>query len=113
LSNVYYTTKKNTIYAHLLKWPEDNIVQLNCPIPISDQTMIHIVGLDNDKKQLEWKHILNRSTKTNSNSNMPSASLNIVLPSLTPSIIPCQHAWVISISDVASNWKDVSIEEKL
>jgi alpha-L-fucosidase len=115
MSNVYYTTRDDTLYVHLIKWPDNNIVQLKCPIPLSDQTTIRFVGFKNDDTKLNWTQSrlssLSNSQPSQSSTtvreNEKVGSLDIMLPAMTPNVIPCQHAWVISISDVTNSLNDV------
>jgi alpha-L-fucosidase len=120
-SNVYYTTKNNTLYVHFIKWPQDSTLELNCPIPTSDQTRVNFLGLQHDNTQLEWIHSNPVSTSqhpqiqhSNASSTIKETNpfpsiLIILLPTLTPDVIPCQHAWVVAISDVPSILNDVDV----
>jgi Alpha-L-fucosidase C-terminal domain len=112
-SNVYYTANRDrkTLYVHITKWPQNNLLQLYCPAKLTEESKIQFVGLqpgdeENDGeqktdirnidhngnlkyKQLEW---------SNCRSHRCSEGINISLPSLTPDLIPCQHAWILAIT---------------
>jgi hypothetical protein len=32
----------------------------------------------------------------------PISGMSVVLPALTPALIPCQHAWVLAISNIGN-----------
>jgi len=80
-SNVFYTTKEDTLYAIFTKWPTGSHLKLKHPVP-GDATKVKMLGVDGD---LEWS------------TNHPGG-MEIVLPLLTPDVVPCQHAWTVAMT---------------
>lgn len=83
-SSVYYTRKRDRLYAHVTKWPEGNLLRLNCPIATTE-THITMLGYTGSPLSLT-------GTWT------PAAGIQVVMPALTPDTIPCQHAWVLVLT---------------
>ena len=100
----YYTTKDNVVYALVTKWPKDNRLVLNAPMPTAN-TRVRMVGLDSDGEGelLEWDYMY-----VESKGNGLEAGIIIEVPPLTPDVIPCQHAWAFSISDLQDAYKEES-----
>ena len=84
----FYTRDDKLLYVHLTKWPGKNQVVLNCP-QVSDTTKAFLLGME-----------------SNPSDNAPSIETNggesiiIHLPNLNPATIPCQHSWVVAMTDV-------------
>jgi alpha-L-fucosidase len=85
-TNVYYTTKGDTLYAIATRWPAQSKLFLNVPKP-SQRTKVHMLGVT---KELDWT-ALNEM-----------GGLYIEVPALTPDVIPCQHAWVFSLTNIVN-----------
>jgi alpha-L-fucosidase len=77
-SSIYYTQHDNIVFAILTKW-QSSISLIN-PVP-TNLTTVRMLGIDKD---LIWS--LNKN------------GMIIYIPPLTPDVIPCQHAWVLSLS---------------
>jgi alpha-L-fucosidase len=147
---VYYTTRSdsnNSLFAHVTKWPSNNILTLKCPQPTSE-TRISMLGMNETKTTtttdpssphvISWSYLSNKKTtraspaypeqdvmpKRNlvgsdssdhrslqqqqehsdkySSHDTDDTGIVIQLPALTPDIIPCQHAWVLELSNIAN-----------
>ena len=98
----YYTTKDDTVYALVTKWPKDNRLVLNAPTPTAN-TQVRMMGLDSNKEGelLEWDCV-------ESKGNGFEAGIIIEVPPLTPDVIPCQHAWAFAISGLQDVHKEES-----
>ena len=96
----YYTTKDDTVYALVTKWPKDNRLVLNAPKPTVN-TQVRMVGLDGKKEEeiLEWDYVKLEG-------NDLEAGIIIEVPPLTPDVIPCQHAWAFAISGLQDEYID-------
>jgi alpha-L-fucosidase len=94
-SDVYYTINKEseTLYAHILKWPSGSDLHLAFPTSTSN-TQVRMLGLDTQQDSIRWKVL---EGGDNSLSGM-----TVELPWLNPSTIPCQHAWVLAISNIGN-----------
>jgi alpha-L-fucosidase len=111
ISSVFYTRTRDTLYAHTTEWPTGGILELDCPIGTSS-TRARILGLDPSSSPL----MVVRKTQDDGNPRAGTAAassssvaadasfsgLTVQLPSLTPDIIPCQHAWVIALTGIAN-----------
>ncbi|CAG5117780.1 unnamed protein product [Candidula unifasciata] len=84
---VWYTQNNKTqpavIYAHLLFWPRTNLT-LGAPVP-SVKTTVTLIGYAGSAFQ--W------STHT-------TPGLQIVVPNIHMSDMPCQWAWVLKLTDI-------------
>lgn len=89
-SSTFYTRKENKLFAHFTEWPSDSILHLDYPIP-TGTTEIRMLGLDG----------LIGSWKINSRQRTLSG-ITIELPRLTPANIPCDHAWVLELTNIAN-----------
>ena len=120
---MYYTTKQvqnkgtteKLLYAVFTKWPTNNMLQLQCVVPTS-ATKIYFLGLHPTDLTADASVPYHTSTSTETldrdeEVNMATsqmkqrrdernAGIEVILPALTPDIIPCQHAWVIALSHV-------------
>ena len=96
----YYTTRGDTVFALVTKWPKDNRLVLNAPTPTA-KTQVRMVGLgvDGEGDLLEWNYP-GDAKKLGSD-----AGIIIEVPSLTPDVIPCQHAWVFAISGLQYEYR--------
>jgi alpha-L-fucosidase len=92
-SSVFYTKKGSSLYAHFTKWPSENSLLLDCPVPTPD-TEIHFLGLER-QDGLDWN-------PKSANTIGRLSGIDVMLPSLTPDKIPCNHAWVLKISGIAN-----------
>ena len=93
-SSVYYTRKKNCLYAHFTKWPRGSQLKLECPIPTA-KTQVRMLGMSNAtvhyNASLEWSRLQGSM-----------AGMAVKLPRLTPNLIPCQHAWVLVLTNLGN-----------
>ena len=115
-SGVFYTKNSKTLYAILTIWPSQNVLELAYPEP-TEHTQIQFVGLEQAagpttttqqgygnlqwEGQIELGEIVAAST-TRNDRELPATGMRVLLPSLTPDKIPCQHAWVIRITGLAN-----------
>lgn len=83
-TNVYYTRQSNRLYVHLTQWPQDSLLRLHFPIP-TPKTTVSLLGVHDD---ISWKP----ASATN--------GLVIHLPLLTPDRLPCEHAWVLVLTNI-------------
>ncbi|GKY90621.1 hypothetical protein MPSEU_000035600 [Mayamaea pseudoterrestris] len=110
----YYTTSKDRKQLHVImtKWPQDNILRLECPVPTSE-TKVRLMGWGNARGDIQTtgnatSAKINRRIKAisyqlrNQGVFDPLSGMDIALPLLTPSDIPCQHAWVLVITKLAN-----------
>ena len=114
-SNVFYTVKEDnstnqkTLYVLLREWPEDDKLRLACP-QVTNQTRARMVGVTND---VTWSKVVNMSegkdavTKVTQKSRklpakMRNQGMELDLPPLNPSTIPCQHAWVVALTGIGN-----------
>ena len=107
----YYTTGNDQKQLHVImtKWPDDNILRLRCPLP-SNKTQVQMMGwsgnsLAYDRGSPPYGEGTSSQTnvdhRSRSRSLEPNGSgMDIALPLLTPSEIPCQHAWVLVITNL-------------
>lgn len=79
-NTVYYTRRKDTVFAIVTEWKSE--LHLASPIP-SSSTRVRMLGVEGD---LPWRA---RST-----------GMVVSVPPLAPDTIPCQYAWVLSLSDL-------------
>jgi alpha-L-fucosidase len=92
--SVFYTRRTDVLYAHITEWPENSLLRLDCPVP-TKSTRVNMLGLD-DRSEISFSLNGNRST---------GESMVVQLPLLTPDTIPCQHSWVLAISNLANLYK--------
>lgn len=79
LSNhVWYTTKGEAVYGILLKWPENNVIELGLIQP-TEGTIVTILGI---KKKLAWK-------KRN------LGGIFVQAPVIPAALLPNPYAWVL------------------
>mmetsp|Transcript_9059 Transcript_9059/g.20928 ORF Transcript_9059/g.20928 Transcript_9059/m.20928 type:complete len:204 (+) Transcript_9059:307-918(+) len=88
-SNVFYTSKKGKVYGIFTEWPVDSLLELRFPTPTA-QTKVMMLGVEG-AGDLEWSRLDTRV-----------GGMKIVLPVMTPNLVPCQHAWVVAISGLES-----------
>jgi len=74
-NTIYATQKDDIIYLFLLEWK--NTIALKSAIKPSEITLLGY------NKPLKFTH--------------EGENIRIVLPLLTPDIVPCQHAWTLKI----------------
>jgi len=92
-SDVWYTMKKSntsesgqSVYAFLLKWPEDNTLKLGAPITATN-TRIQLLGVE---AQLRYVVV--------------GTTVQIALPYLPPGKLPNDVAWVIKFDNLKNSW---------
>jgi alpha-L-fucosidase len=113
-SSVLYTRSRDTLYAHVTRWPAGGLLELDCPIGTA-QTGARMLGLDASLPALAARTYLGNKNKiAKDGGEGPSAAsapvatdaslsgLTVQLPALTPDLIPCQHAWVIALTGIAN-----------
>ena len=81
---MYYTRKKDRLYAHMIKWPRGSALHLNAPV-VTSQTTVSLLGYE--EEVLRWEPDTEQG-------------FAIRLPSLTPDLIPCEHAWVLVLTGI-------------
>ena len=131
-TSVFYTRTKDKLYAHVTQWPKGNFLNLSCPeitstskaymlgldtsttTTTSATTTTTYTTNGNEEGDNGDDHVVEliplstidveeRVLDTNdSNSRSRKAGVQLHLPSLTPADIPCQHAWVIVLTDIAN-----------
>jgi len=83
-SNVWYTSKNETVYAILLDWPLNNTVVLSQPIP-GFNFNVQMLGFQGT--YLAWNYFL--------------SNLLIQLPEIPISKLPSPYAWVLQMENVS------------
>mmetsp|Transcript_11606 Transcript_11606/g.22143 ORF Transcript_11606/g.22143 Transcript_11606/m.22143 type:complete len:474 (-) Transcript_11606:987-2408(-) len=94
-AGIYYTVKGDTLYAHVMKWPEHQCVILRCIHPTSTPSKVTMLGVDDES--LRWKLD-------------DHGHLVVQMPALTPDRIPCQHVWVLVLKGVAQTKRSMSTQ---
>eukprot|EP00128_Syssomonas_multiformis_P004667 Colp12_sorted_trinity150504_noHs@22969 len=87
-TTVRYTRSKSdsaTVYALVLKWPETGVVQLPSPVLAADST-VSLLGYGG---VVEYK------------AQVGSPGVTVSFPPLPPQLMPCEHAWVLKLTQVA------------
>jgi len=86
-THVYYTLNEEleTLYALVLVWPDDNILELINVEP-TDETTVRMLG--NGDNTIDWYRA--------------NGMFNIEVPSMTPAQIPCEHVWVFAITKIGN-----------
>ncbi|XP_022808791.1 uncharacterized protein LOC111345779 [Stylophora pistillata] len=87
--DVWYTSRGGHVYAIALKWPPSGKLVLGDPIFIPDETKVRILGTENE---LKWKH--------GSKQKSGKRKIEIHVPVLPVSELPCLWAWVFKLTDV-------------
>lgn len=111
-SHVFYTvakkksisTTKKVLYALFTEWPDNNQLHLESVISTRD-THVRMLGLEKNES-LRMKSGKNRHHKHDDDdhdSHSQQKGLTVLLPPLTPSKIPCQHAWVVAITGIGNS----------
>ena len=85
-NTVFYTRRKEALFAIVTKWPNKSILTLAAPNP-THHTKVAMLGFS-DEQFLDW--------------STHKGGIRIVLPSLTPGNIPCDHAWVLKLTSIAN-----------
>ncbi|KAL7579798.1 hypothetical protein ACA910_021932 [Epithemia clementina (nom. ined.)] len=107
---VYYTRTSDLLFVHLTEWPPGNQILLSCPQP-SEDTIITLLGLSDTTtdplnearpKSPTPSAALTWSVRQGGRGDPGGGGLLVTLPPLTPDIIPCQHAWVLQLTNVAN-----------
>ena len=76
---VYYTAKGDAVYAICLAWPEGTL-KLGSPTA-TPQTQVRLLGYP---EPLKW--------------GAPGKGLEIQVPPISPTRIPCRCAWVFKLT---------------
>jgi alpha-L-fucosidase len=113
-SSAFYTRTHDTLYVLLTKWPTNGAVNLDCPIPTA-QTRARMLGLESTSSRSASSSSPFVRVSPGSSPDVEGGSgssgtavasrlagLTVELPSLTPDIIPCQHAWVVALTGIAN-----------
>ncbi|XP_052781581.1 alpha-L-fucosidase-like [Mya arenaria] len=83
--DVWYTNRitedQNIVYAISLSWPRNNSLYLHSPFPSKQTTVVSLLGYQH---KLSWAPAVGQG-------------MIISLPSLAPSELPCQWAWVFQL----------------
>ncbi|KAJ8038027.1 Alpha-L-fucosidase [Holothuria leucospilota] len=82
---VWYTMKNPIVYAFVLDWPEDNVLDLGSPVP-SAETIVTMLGVETP---LQWE----KGTK-------PGVNITIHFPVLAGPQMPCDYAWILKMQGV-------------
>jgi alpha-L-fucosidase len=98
--SIFYTAKDDTLYAHFLAWPTNGELKLDCPIP-TEETQYRFLGLQRDLGQVAVK-LPDHRHGNSASSRVLDSGLILLLPTLTPDIIPCENAWVVGITGLAN-----------
>jgi len=88
IASVWYTASganNSTVYAVALAWPSDFILSLQFPKP-SSNTRVTLLGYK--AGPLKW-------------SFLAPTGINIMLPAIGFSNMPCQYAWTLKLENVA------------
>lgn len=90
------------LYAIFAKWPSGNVLEMNCPIA-TDKTKVSMLGFPSGGNTTSLSSsrrpiLLNHTTRT----ARGLGGIRVQLPLLTPDLVPCQHAWVLSINNLAN-----------
>jgi Alpha-L-fucosidase C-terminal domain len=111
-SSVFYTKKDDRLYAIFLRWPFNNSLLLNC-VTATESTEVRFLGIDASApvdRRIPWTPIvsLNESQQRHQRNaafeeSQPSAGVEVMLPLLTPDVIPCQFAWALVITGFAES----------
>jgi alpha-L-fucosidase len=93
-SQVFYTsnTDTSTLFVHIMEWPKDGIVSLQYPVP-TDETEVRFIGLSEKVVYKAVPHLVEGGR---------NVSIEIELPALTPDTIPCDHAWVLALTNISN-----------
>ena len=96
-SNVYYTVneERSTLYAIVLKWPTNNVLTLE-HVTSTTATKVQMLG---NRGDLFWWY-------------EADGKFHIKVPTLSPSQIPCDHAWVFALTKI-NNWSFETEKEVL
>jgi alpha-L-fucosidase len=81
-----FTAKGSTVYAFVLQWPPTSMLTIYNITISPNLTQVTLLGYN--QNYLKWEVINNNK------------DLLIHLPHLTPSQVPCRHAWALKITNV-------------
>jgi len=91
--NVWYTARKNAkstngydVYAIVLFWPEDNILNLGSPLT-TPSTSVTLLGL---KNPLHQPKLVGGTTN----------GMRVIFPQVNVNQLPCQWAWVLKMTNL-------------
>ncbi len=109
---VYYTRDNELLYVHLTEWPVDNQVMLNCP-QVSNSTKAFVLGMESStaKDVMVRDRVHNDGThwlRIKSTTDVRGAVIQ--LPNLNPATMPCEHVWVVAMTDIQNLHVAVAIE---
>lgn len=85
-----YTSKGSHVFAIALKWPRSGKLVLGDPIFISDETRVRMLGTEKD---LKWR-------THGSKQKGGKRGIEIHVPAIPVSGLPCLWAWVFKLSHV-------------
>lgn len=126
-SHVFYTTNRSskTLYAIFTQWPQDNKLRLSYPSPTA-QTKARLIGFhknatldyssNNSSSRanyiviVPWQKLSVRqddraindgqTTGTEDRRQLRHDGIELDLPFVNPSMMPCHHAWVLALTGV-------------
>uniref|UniRef100_H2ZMP0 alpha-L-fucosidase n=1 Tax=Ciona savignyi TaxID=51511 RepID=H2ZMP0_CIOSA len=83
---IWYTQKSLAVYAFVLAWPSDNMLELGSPVVTSSST-VSMLGWNGPS--IEWHQ---KSVQTNK-------GIIIALPNVPAVKLPCKWAWVLKLEN--------------
>lgn len=97
-TDIFYTTSadQKQLFVIFTKWPVQSLLRLQCPVPTKDTT-VRMLGLQAERSYRHNQTSIHYHALDNQLSGM-----DIMLPPLTPDMIPCEHAWVLSLANLAN-----------
>ena len=102
--DVFYTVKGDILYAIMRTWPEDDKLRLTCPLATA-QTSARLLGVDSQKKSVLWQSKSDSKIGKDARglqSQKLRNGLELDLPNLNPTTIPCDHAWVLELKGIGN-----------
>ena len=102
--DVFYTVKGDILYAIMRTWPEDDKLRLTCPLATA-QTSARLLGVDSQKNSVLWQSKSDSKTGKDARglqSQKLGNGLELDLPNLNPTTIPCDHAWVLELKGIGN-----------
>ncbi|XP_054707938.1 alpha-L-fucosidase-like isoform X2 [Uloborus diversus] len=86
---VWYTSKESTVYAIVLSWPKNSVLTLGS-LQVKQNSVIYMLGVN---APLPYK--------------VSSKTVSVSFPTLTPSTMPCQWAWVLKVTQEAKDTNEI------
>lgn len=108
--DVFYTVKGKILYAIMRTWPEDDKLRLKCPLA-TKQTKARLLGVDSTKKNVLWSKKSTAKVTSDTEAGKDARALQsqsfqngleLDLPNLNPTTIPCDHAWVLELQGIGN-----------